>query len=109
MLLWVQPLTTTSGEEVSISLVYALGLRTDQTPPIRASKRNTAGKAKTKWVPNKANLGKTSTMTGPKRTRANCNQDRGSDGHHFKSDEIRRDKTIKTSNKLLAVTAQMRH
>jgi hypothetical protein len=33
-----------SGEEVSVSLDYALGLWTDQTPPIRVSKRNTAGK-----------------------------------------------------------------
>jgi hypothetical protein len=55
-----------SGEEVSVSLVYALGLRIDQTPPIRASKSNTTGKAKTKWVPKKANLGKTGAMTGPK-------------------------------------------
>ena len=44
-----------SGEEVSVSLGYALGLRTDQTPPIRASNRNTAGKRKTKWVPEKGN------------------------------------------------------
>jgi hypothetical protein len=37
----------TSGEEKSISLGYALGIRTHQTPPIRASKRNTTGKNKT--------------------------------------------------------------
>ena len=37
-------LETYGGEEVSISLVYDLGLRTDQTPPICAFKRNTAGK-----------------------------------------------------------------
>ncbi len=49
---------TPSGEEVIVSLVYALGLRTDQTPPIRVSKRNTMGKGKTKWVPKKANSGK---------------------------------------------------
>jgi hypothetical protein len=32
-----------SCEKVSVSLVYALGLWTDQTPPICVSKRNTAG------------------------------------------------------------------
>jgi hypothetical protein len=36
-----------SGVEVSGSLGYALGLQTDQTPPIRASKRNKVGKNKT--------------------------------------------------------------
>ncbi len=36
-----------SGEEVSVSLGYALGLRTDQTPSIRASKKNITGKNKT--------------------------------------------------------------
>jgi hypothetical protein len=38
----------------------------NQTPPIRASKRNTVGKAKTKWVPKKENSGKMGAMTGPK-------------------------------------------
>ena len=46
------------GEEGSVSLVYALGLQTDQTPPIRASKRNTTGKDKIEWVPKLVNLGK---------------------------------------------------
>jgi hypothetical protein len=48
-----------SGEEVSVCLVvYTLGLQTDQTPPICASKRNTTGKDKTEWVPKMANSGK---------------------------------------------------
>jgi hypothetical protein len=49
-----------SGEEVSVSLVYALGLWTDQTPPIRASKwKHCRKKRQTKWVPKMVNnLGK---------------------------------------------------
>ncbi len=61
-----------SGEEVSVSLVYALGLWTDQTPPICASKRNTAGKGKTEWVPEKVNLGKQARGQDQKRKGPNA-------------------------------------
>jgi hypothetical protein len=46
------------GEELSISLVYALGLWTDQTSPIRASKRNTAGKEQNQVGSREGKLGR---------------------------------------------------
>jgi hypothetical protein len=61
-----------SGEEVSVSLVYALGLWTDQTPPIRASKKNTAGKRKQNRVDSReGELGKTGARPGPTGERPN--------------------------------------
>ncbi len=51
---------------MSVSLVYALGLQTDQTPPIRASKRNTAGKRKQSQVDSReGKLRKTGARPGP--------------------------------------------
>jgi hypothetical protein len=49
--------TTASGEEVSVSLGYALGLQTDQTPPIHASKGTPPEKTKTEWIPKITRLG----------------------------------------------------
>jgi hypothetical protein len=41
-----------------LAYVYTLGLQTDQTPPIRVSKRNTAGMNKLRWFPRRQSWAK---------------------------------------------------
>ncbi len=88
-----------SGEKVSISVGYALLLRTDQTPPIRASKRTPREKSKIKWVPEKVNLGRwardNDQKGNPKR-----DQEWGCDGPYVHLTKIGRDQTMKTTKKL---------
>ncbi len=83
------------GEEVSISLVYNLGLWTDQTPLICASKRNMAGKKLHQVGSRDGKLGE--------------NKHKGSKKYHVETNEIWRDEAMKTLKKLAAGTRKMGH
>ncbi len=95
--------STSSGEEVSVSLGYALGLRQTRHPPSVHPQGTSHEKSKTKWVPKKVNSGKWA-RDNDKKGNPKCDQEWGSDGPHVQLTKIGRDETTKTTKKLTAGT-----